>query len=144
MDRLPDSEAWDRAENVFRRLNNPAWYPEAEGKVYGLRFTAEAQETFDGWRKGLEKRLKDKTLPPVLESHLAKYRSLFPSLALIFELIDGEDFPEAVGDRAALRALTWVEYLESHARRVYGIGDADRKRFGNWRGGSKRERSRME
>ena len=53
----------------------------------------------------------------MLESHLAKYRKLVPSLALIVHLVDighGE-----VSDTAMERALRWAAYLESHAGRVY-------------------------
>ena len=56
--------------------------------------------------------------PPALESHLAKYRSLIPSLALLIHLADGGNGP--VGRDAVQRAIGWGEYLESHARRIYG------------------------
>ena len=56
-----------------------------------LRFEAEAQELFDGWRADLEHRLRAEEDHPVLLSHLAKYRSLMPSLTLIVHLIDGVD-----------------------------------------------------
>lgn len=53
----------------------------------------------------------------MLEAHLAKYRSLVPSLALICHLVDVGC--GAVGEEAILRACAWAEYLESHARRLY-------------------------
>ncbi len=49
------------------------------------------RELFDGWRADLEHRLRAEEDHPVLLSHLAKYRSLLPSLALLFHLIDGVD-----------------------------------------------------
>ena len=51
-----------------------------------------------------------------------KYRSLFASLALIFEVVDyvgGESSGKSVGKSSAIRAAAWCGYLESHARRVY-------------------------
>jgi Protein of unknown function (DUF3987) len=54
-----------------------------------LRFDPAAQEIFDDWRAELEQRQRAED--PVLLSHLAKYRSLMPSLALILHLIDGVD-----------------------------------------------------
>ena len=57
-------------------------------------------------------------LPPLIEAHLAKYRSLAPSLALICHLADGSGGP--VPESQVLRAAAWCEYLESHALRVYG------------------------
>ena len=56
-----------------------------------LRFDPAAQELFDSWRVALEQRLRAEDEHPVLLSHLAKYRSLMPSLALILYLIDGVD-----------------------------------------------------
>ena len=50
-------------------------------------------------------------------SHLGKYASLMPSLALILHLADGHTGPVSV--EAAIKAADWCEYLESHARRVY-------------------------
>jgi hypothetical protein len=70
--------------------------------------------------------LRTAELPPALESHLAKYRSLMPSLALIFqriEFVDGTGKGGAVGDRAALQAAAWCEYLETHAKRLYSSAE---------------------
>jgi putative DNA primase/helicase len=50
-----------------------------------------AQELFDRWGADLEHRLRAEEDYPVPLSHLAKYRSLLPSLALLFHLIDGVD-----------------------------------------------------
>ena len=91
-----------------------------------MRFTDEAQEVFDRWRDELETRLRTEELPPALESHLAKYRSLMPSLALIFHLIeyvDGTAEGGAVGLRPALQAAAWCEYLETHAARLYSSAE---------------------
>jgi TRAP-type mannitol/chloroaromatic compound transport system permease large subunit len=56
----------------------------------------------------------------VLLSHLAKYRSLMPSLALILHVIDSVDagVGGAVSGAAAERAAAWCEYLQAHARRL--------------------------
>ena len=48
-----------------------------------LRFELEAQDLFDGWRTALEAKVRAPELNPLIESHLAKYRSLMPSLALL-------------------------------------------------------------
>jgi hypothetical protein len=48
-----------------------------------LRFDAAAQECFDAWRGAVEQRLRAEADHPVWRSHVAKYRSLMPSLALI-------------------------------------------------------------
>jgi fermentation-respiration switch protein FrsA (DUF1100 family) len=60
----------------------------------------------------------------MIEQHLAKYRSLMPSLALIFHLIDFANRTAeagAVGEKAAAMAAEWCEFLEAHARRIYAM-----------------------
>ena len=52
-----------------------------------------------------------------MESHLAKYRKLVPSLALITHLANGGH--GAIGIDAVLTALAWANYLETHAARAY-------------------------
>jgi hypothetical protein len=131
VDRWPDVEAKNRAYEIFRRLDalNPVDFGasgEDEEGILAVRFTEDAQEVFDQWRDELEVRLRSTELSLALESHLAKYRSLMPSLALIFQLIefvDGSGDGEAVGLRAALQAAAWCEYLETHARRLYSSAE---------------------
>src|SRR5258707_12787666 len=59
----------------------------------------------------------------LLLSHFAKYRSLMPSLALIFQLIDAVDTGTRgpVARAAAERATAWCTYLAAHARRLYAM-----------------------
>src|SRR5262249_25469479 len=54
---------------------------------------------------------------------LGKYRSLMPTLALIFHLVDIADGSGSgpVSMQAAGMAAAWCDYLEAHARRVYGM-----------------------
>jgi putative DNA primase/helicase len=85
-----------------------------------LRFDDEAQAIFDEWRMKLEGRLRSTDLHPALESHLAKYRKLVPSPALICSVADGGT--RAIDGASVLRALANAEYLESHARRCYAAG----------------------
>ena len=111
---------------IFRRLSTlgPAGLGAAEltpDEVPFLRFGAATQELFDAWRGDLEQTLRAEEDHPVLLSHVAKYRSLMPSLALIGHLIDdvagGPTGP--VSRAAAARAVAWCEYLQGHARRLY-------------------------
>ncbi len=132
VDRRPDAAAKERAFAVYEKLD--ALSPEGagatddgEGGVPALRFAPDAQEVFDEWREELEARLRGGDLSPPLESHLAKYRSLMPSLALVFHLVsvvDGKaEAAGGVGAEAALRATAWCEYLETHARRLYASAE---------------------
>jgi len=95
----------------------------SEESIPYLRFSPKAQELFDAWRAGLETRLRSKELAstPAFEAHIAKYRSLMPSLALIFHLLalsEGQP-PSAVSLDAASLAADWCGFLEEHARKVY-------------------------
>ncbi len=126
VDRWPDAAARARVVEIFQRLNtlDPAAVGAEEltpEERPFLRFEAEAQELFDGWRAELEHRLRAEEDHPVLLSHLAKYRSLMPSLALIVHLIDGVDAGTSglVSCAAAAQAAAWCEYLAAHARRLY-------------------------
>lgn len=87
-----------------------------------LHFALDAQELFTEWRAELEGKIRGDELHPALISHLSKYRSLMPSLAVLFHLAEaaarGGD-ADTVSLRHAQQAAALCEYLESHARRVY-------------------------
>jgi Protein of unknown function (DUF3987) len=125
-DRYAQTEPKSIAWQTFERLNELT--AEAAGaqlddeyeKLPFLRFDEEAQPIFSDWRSKLEIRLRSGELTPALESHLAKYRKLIPTLALINHLADGGT--RAIGETALLRALAFARYLETHARRAYGTG----------------------
>ncbi|MFT7569461.1 MAG: hypothetical protein ACI9JL_000480 [Paracoccaceae bacterium] len=125
VDRRPDDTARQRAKDVFARLLDldlgaVGAFQEGEEMPY-LRFTRDAQGLFNEWREELERRLREPdTLSVSMETHLGKYRSLVPSLALIFHLIDGQ--AGCVGGASLSRAIKWARYLESHARKVYASG----------------------
>jgi putative DNA primase/helicase len=123
VDRWPDKTAKDAVWDVFKRLDDLVPFaigatPVDEGDVPCLRFSEEAQQEFDQWRESLEKRLRTEDLTPAIETVLAKYRSLVPSLALLIHCVDCPD-GGPVGLTALIKACAWTEYLESHAHRIY-------------------------
>jgi putative DNA primase/helicase len=126
VDRFPDTKEKVRAWEVFRALAEqeiPGAMIEDGAEIPALRFTPRGQEIFDGWRDELERRLRgDHGLHPAMESHLTKYRSLMPSMALIFHLVDVAAGAASgpVSEVAAAIAADWCDYLESHACRIYG------------------------
>ena len=83
------------------------------------RFTDDAQALFYEWRAGLETALRSDDHHPAMESHLAKYRKLVPALALVCALADGKAVVEYTD---LMRALSWAEYLQTHAARAYAAG----------------------
>ena len=93
-----------------------------DSKPY-LRFDDEAQGIFETWYKDLQSRLENSDDHPVIVEHLGKYRSLMPSLALIFHLVSVADGTAkgSVSAGATMQACAFCQYLESHARRLYGL-----------------------
>jgi hypothetical protein len=134
VDRYPDGPAKAAAFAVFDELDQldalaRGAEQDADNGPPFLRLDAEALEAFTDWRTAFEAGLRSGDLFPALESHLAKYRKLIPALALTFHLADGHSGP--VGFASTLRALHWGTYLETHARRCYGVaqsGEADTAR----------------
>lgn len=127
VDRAPDLAAFERAAELFRVLDTELSHltPETEfpATIPTIRFDNEAQDLFDEWRDELETRLRSERMDstPAFASHMSKYRSLMPSLALIFhlaEVVPRGDLP-AVSFHAAQLAAGWCEYLEQHAKKVY-------------------------
>ncbi len=118
VDRAPDAACEQQAARVFRKLveldaENPARF----------RFAPDAQELFVEWLAELEAKIRGGELHPALISHLSKYRSLMPALAVLFHLAETAANNGHASDTVSLhharQAAAWCEYLESHARRVY-------------------------
>jgi len=111
-DRPPDAGAMKVAEDVYRRIVEMD-----PDRPLRLKFAPDAQALFVAWLTDLETRLLADDTSPFMRAHLAKYRSLMPTLALLFSIADNS--LEAVGLHHAQQAADWCEYLAHHARRVY-------------------------
>ena len=139
---FPDSENWEyidksqnsaaarRAFNCFKEIANMDFRSlkgciAEDNKIPYMRFSEDAQELFIVWLHELQEKLCDPENSPVIREHFGKYRSLMPSLALQFHLIDIADGMSSgpVSLSAAQMAAAWCEYLESHARRIYGMAE---------------------
>ena len=138
----PDSENWEyidkspniaaarRACNCFKEIANMDFRTlkgcfTEDNKMPYMRFSDDAQELFIAWLHDLQEKLSNPENSPIIREHFGKYRSLMPSLALQFHLIDIADGMTAgpVSLSAAQMAAAWCEYLESHSRRVYGMAE---------------------
>lgn len=126
VDRYPDKSAKGKAYEVLKKLADIDFLTIGavadEERPY-FHFTDEAQNIFYEWLSDLESKIRSED-NPLMGEHLAKYRSLMPSIALILHLIDvvgGIASPGLVSEDAAIKAADWCEYLESHARRIYGL-----------------------
>lgn len=124
VDKLPDLPAANFVFSLFKRLaqlDPPSVGAQcdnigaADGQWY-LRFSGKAQQHFDNWYPKLT-RLMHRTGHAAVASHYGKYRSLVPSLALIFHLAEGRSGP--VDEAALCRAIGWAMFLKQHAEKIY-------------------------
>lgn len=122
VDRKPDQQARQAVDALIADLASMT--PESVGATVDeyqpipfLRFDHAAQALFEEWLSDLEGKIRSDDEHPAIISHLSKYRKLLPALALINHLCAGGKGP--VTERPLSQALLMVDYLESHARRVY-------------------------
>lgn len=122
VDAPPDKQAQNTMHTAILRLDKvtdtqiSGAFSNADG-VQLLRFSDEAQALFDDWFQKNETKLRNGTFDPSLQSHLAKYRSLVPGLALLYHLLDGHE--GAVCGMCLARAMRLTQILRSHANRIY-------------------------
>jgi len=120
----PNMEAHNKVVKIFNNIHNFA--PCSSNSFIGLHFDNDAQVIFDSWREKLEETLRSNTINNChFEGHVAKYRSLIPSLSLIFELLNNQDCSHntQVHSPALLLAIKWSEYLLEHAKKIYKVHD---------------------
>lgn len=132
VDEYPNKAARDRAFALIQKIADadfsPIGYDAGEYDAYPYtRFDPNAQEIFKQWLIDWQMNVLPKETG-LLEEHFTKYRSLLPSLALIFHVVNCADTPRSaaydkhfVSAEAAAMAVQWCEYLMSHARRIYGL-----------------------
>jgi hypothetical protein len=118
-DLAPDHNAREKVDEIFKRLNDEDRELDDYGKPAGVRFDKDAQKVFDDWRLRHESMARAGDIHDAQSSHFLKYRSLFPSLALIINECDvGHYLPVTV--ESARKAEAWCDYLTEHALRIYG------------------------
>jgi Protein of unknown function (DUF3987) len=126
VDRPANVEARNDANAVFDWLNRldpqmlGADFDEAKGMHY-LRFDDEAQAIFDEWLVRTKRRCQGGAESAIMASHLSKFPSLMPSIALLHHVIEsmGDRKLKPVTARSAKAAIRWCEFFESHTRRIY-------------------------
>ena len=132
VDEFPDSSARNRVFDICKTIDTmqfkdygaiePKLLYEGQYSIPFFRLSSEAQPFFHNWLENHYEKPRNHD-HPILIQHLSKYKSLMPSLALIFHVIniaDGQEDRE-VPLSSVQKAAAWCEYLESHARRIYGI-----------------------
>ncbi|MFZ2391673.1 DUF3987 domain-containing protein [Rhodoferax sp.] len=117
VDQWPDTPARQTAWAVFERLAELQPANDTEPVIW--RFDDAAQALFVEWLVPFEIEIRGDDLHPAMVSHLSKYRKLIPALALVFALIDTPDSGGVIHDRELIRALSFGDYLRTHANRLY-------------------------
>ena len=117
VDQWPDTPAKQTAWAVFERL--AVLQPASDTEPNVWRFDDAAQALFVEWLVPFEIELRGDDLHPAMVSHLSKYRKLIPALALVFALIDTPDSGGLIHERELILALSFGDYLRTHANRLY-------------------------
>nr|WP_280101332.1 DUF3987 domain-containing protein [Escherichia coli] len=121
VDAKPDLHAEIAAKSTFEGL---ALLGERKNPLV-CRFDDDAQLIWEAWATQMIER--EKAATPDWQSIIGKYPALLAKLALVIHLLNeaaesrcGEDFePNELVDSHTLRqAMKWMEYLESHAKRI--------------------------
>ena len=129
VDRRPDSKARAQVKDIGAFLADTDFISiggriEEDFPLPIFRFDIEAQEFFFSWYRGLEERLIKESDDGMIIEHLAKYRSLMPSIALesyLARIASGASPGTGVALEDAKSAADLCGYLETHARRVYSM-----------------------
>ena len=118
VDRKPNTDAVDRVVDRLVGLRG------LEGRL--VKFDGPAYSIFEGWslRNANRVELRDDTS---FATHVAKYPALFARLALVLHFMQhGPAAPNEVAEDTAEAARKLVDdYFEPHARKIYGVLEAD-------------------
>ena len=128
IDVIPNKLEKERVFNLVERIANLDFFSlgaflEEDSTIPYFHFSEEAQIVFDRWLTDLELIKLRGDEEDIIVEHLAKYRKLMPALSLIFhtlDLVDGKASGQ-VTVQSAERAAACCDYLELHARRIYGM-----------------------
>jgi Protein of unknown function (DUF3987) len=126
IDRAPDEKAAPQVLTIIEHLSKIGRLD--IGDVPFLHFTDAAQALFDEWLINLTRsKLRNTDDHSIIREHLSKFRKVMPALALIFHAVESadtgrqlDDFGGVCADCTKL-AIAWCDYLEAHARRIYGL-----------------------
>ncbi|MDM1310832.1 MULTISPECIES: YfjI family protein [Acinetobacter] len=132
VDRKPDNNARNAVYSIFEsmdKLNEVSLCSigsnssDSYNKSPYFIFSDEAQNLFIEWTTSLHTKKIQNEDHQIIQEHLSKYPKLMAGLALLFHVIDGINLGAVggVSKRATEMAIEWCDYLESHARRIYGL-----------------------
>lgn len=125
-DRYPIKGIREGIRDLFHHLS--VFDPEESGaapateftKLPAFHFDDHAQQIFIDWSTDLNTVRIPKESNPLMRQHLAKFERLFCSIALILHVTQVSS-GAAISAEIAMRAAAWTQYLEGHAKRIYGL-----------------------
>lgn len=130
VDRWPDKdlrgEVWGVFEHADTLITEGFTHPDSADSPPFVRLDDAAQGIFIEWYTGFMTQRREIEAAgaehPALSAHFGKYPGLLGKLALVLHI--AERGGRLVSERTLLMALSWLEYLEPHARRIYHAADA--------------------
>ena len=125
IDRKPDHAAFQKVMELFESLDAIEM---ADTSPHTVAFSYEAQILANQWRTELENKILIPELSAARKSYLSKYRSLMPSLALIFEVTQMKGVPLEVSVEATQLAILWTDLLETHMHKILCMGQTPENR----------------
>ena len=138
VDEYDNTEAKNRFFEIIKRLAHADFHDfggqsDEFSPIPWFHFCIEAKERFTDWHLKNGLLIADTNTSALLRQHFAKFDNVLCGLSLIFHLIELADDritnPTQLGKeqyipvRVFEQALRWVEYLRSHARRIYGLSE---------------------
>ncbi len=119
------------ANNVFKKLAEYDFNGKvigANGDLYhGIKFTKEAQAETDEWKNETEAEAERLQIEDeAFSSYLIKSPKNCFAVAMIFHCLENINqpiFPDEITLSTALKAITFIETLKTHARRVFALGE---------------------
>ncbi|MEQ1400734.1 YfjI family protein [Acinetobacter baumannii] len=132
VDEKPDNNIRNNIYQLFERIDElqlQDFIAIGANHINGLdsrpyfNFCDDAQILFINWTTALHTQKIPHEEYSVIQEHLSKYSKLMPSLALIFHIVDCilHGYSGGVSKAATELAILWCNYLEAHAKRVYGL-----------------------
>jgi len=119
------------ADNTFKKLAEYDFAGRAVGangdRFHAIKFAPDAQREIDEWQDDIESKAEKLEIEDeAISSYLYKLPKNCFAIALIFhclENINQSNFPDEITQATALKAITYIEVLKSHARRVFALGE---------------------
>lgn len=125
IDIAPNVEAERQAKAIFLKLAELGDQSDIE-----FYFNKTAQTISDDWAVNLNQKINN--APRDFEAVYGKYHALMAKLALLLHLVEEASHNTvpftpnlAVSEQHVQRAILWMDYLESHAKRILAMGKKD-------------------